>query len=154
MDTFQLSSAIFIAVFAVMFFIGGMIWSSLWWLFVVSGLFFIMLGYNSVTSPEEVFYGQRMLSVVWFVIGAFGVLFMPMYFKKKNDKSAAEMLSEADGEKFSNWMEDGGEHPVNSKSKQRLYDAYLVEQAYWDNVSANRRNTSQKKMVKKIRDRL
>jgi hypothetical protein len=97
MDTFQLSSAIFIAVFAVLFFIGGMIWNSLWWLFVVSGLFFIMLGYNSMTSPEEVFYGQRMLSVIWFVIGAFGALFMPMYFRKKKDKSAADVLADADG---------------------------------------------------------
>lgn len=67
----------------------------LWWLAVVAGLCWILLGLGSMTRTE-IFYYQRTLAIVFIVIGI-GMFFMPAWYKRREQKSGAEVLEESDG---------------------------------------------------------
>jgi hypothetical protein len=78
----------------ILFTIGALYYKGLWWLSIVAGLIWILLGVGSMTYAE-VFYYQRTLAIVFIVMGI-GVMFTPLWYKSKEQKSGAEVLEGAD----------------------------------------------------------
>jgi uncharacterized membrane protein len=67
----------------------------MWWWSIIAGLVWVMFGFGSISMPEEVFVYQRTLAIVFIVVGI-GVLFSPLWYKKKEDRTGAEKLEEDD----------------------------------------------------------
>ena len=79
---------------AVGFAIAFFLLKGLWWLAVVSGLCWVLLGLGSMFRTE-IFYFQRTLAIVFIVIGI-GMFFMPAWFKRREQKTGAEITEEDD----------------------------------------------------------
>lgn len=77
--------------------IAAIIWRGMWWISVFGGLLWILFGFYCMgaTGTHLVFSFQRELAIVFIVIGL-GVLFSPVWYKKKETKTGAETLEEDD----------------------------------------------------------
>ena len=79
---------------SILFTVGAFIFRGMWWIAVVGGLLWMLLGLGSIMYAE-VFYFQRVLSVVFIVVGI-AVMFSPIWYKKKEEKTGAEILEDDD----------------------------------------------------------
>ena len=89
---------------AVGFAIAFFVLRGLWWLAIVSGLAWILLGLGSMFRTE-IFYFQRTLAIVFIVIGI-GMFFMPAWYKRREQKTGAESLEEDDLQSWQREMEE------------------------------------------------
>jgi membrane-bound metal-dependent hydrolase YbcI (DUF457 family) len=107
MSTAYLQDLYFVAILlqmAACFSIAYMFLKGMWWLCIIAGLSWILLGLGSMFRTE-IFYFQRTLAIVFMVIGI-GMFFMPAWFKRRDQKSGAESLEDEDVKQYRQEMNE------------------------------------------------
>lgn len=95
MELIDLITLIVLTFGALIFTVLAFIYRSAFWFGLLSALFWMLFGFYSIDNDRsQIFYYQRELAVVWFIVGI-GMLFSPLWFRRKQ-QSMGEEITELD----------------------------------------------------------